>query len=35
VQSSLVVEGVGHMLMGRDLRRVRHAVLRQTKFLDL
>ncbi|KQK24026.1 uncharacterized protein LOC100828029 [Brachypodium distachyon] len=34
-RSSSVLEGVGRTLKGRDLRRVRNAVLRQTGFLDL
>jgi hypothetical protein len=31
---SSMLEGVGRTLKGRDLRRVRDAVLRQTGFLD-
>jgi len=34
-RSSSVLEGAGRTLKGRDLRRVRNAVLRQTGFLDL
>ncbi|OEL14792.1 hypothetical protein BAE44_0024188 [Dichanthelium oligosanthes] len=34
-RSSSVLEGAGRTLKGRDLRRVRDAVLRQTGFLDL
>jgi hypothetical protein len=33
--SSSMLEGAGRTLKGRDLRRVRNAVLRQTGFLDL
>ena len=33
-RSSSVLEGAGRTLKGRDLRRVRNAVLRQTGFLD-
>nr|CAD1836755.1 unnamed protein product [Ananas comosus var. bracteatus] len=34
MMTSSVLEGVGRTLKGRDLRRVRNAVLRQTGFLD-
>uniref|UniRef100_J3N2L8 Senescence regulator n=1 Tax=Oryza brachyantha TaxID=4533 RepID=J3N2L8_ORYBR len=34
VKPSSMLEGVGRTLKGRDLRRVRDAVLRQTGFLD-
>jgi hypothetical protein len=34
-RSSSMLEGAGRTLKGRDLRRVRNAVLRQTGFLDL
>ncbi|KAJ1299134.1 hypothetical protein BS78_01G508400 [Paspalum vaginatum] len=34
-RSSSVLEGAGRTLKGRDLRRVRNAVLRRTGFLDL
>ncbi|CAN6314305.1 unnamed protein product [Urochloa humidicola] len=34
-RSSSVLEGAGRTLKGRDLRRVRNAVLRHTGFLDL
>ncbi|KAI4999088.1 hypothetical protein ZWY2020_059841 [Hordeum vulgare] len=34
-RSSSVLEGAGRTLKGRDLRRLRNAVLRQTGFLDL